>query len=106
MLAPWVMEEMKSVDLGDQRLNRRLQHVLSQLAGQPTASIPAACGGYAEMTAANRFFDNDKVGFDAVLRPHLEATHARIAAQPLVLIVPGMTERQNLCRTTRAGVLG
>jgi hypothetical protein len=45
---------MKSVDLKDKRLNERLQHVLSQLSGHPTASIPAACGGYAEMTAAYR----------------------------------------------------
>jgi transposase-like protein/transposase Tn5 family protein/DDE family transposase len=91
-LAPWVMDEMKSVDLRDQRLNKRLQHVLSQLSGQPTASIPAACGGYAEMTAAYRFFDNDKVGFDGVFQPHSDCTRTRIAAQPVVLLVPDTTE--------------
>jgi hypothetical protein len=83
---------MKSVDLGDKRLNQRVQQVLSQLAGQPAASIPAACGGYAEMTAAYRFFDNDKVGFDGILRPHIEGTRDRIAAQPVVLMVPDTTE--------------
>jgi hypothetical protein len=91
-LAPWVIDEMKSVDLGDKRLNKRLQHVLAQLSERPTASIPAACGGYAEMTAAYRFFDNDKVGFDGVLRPHLQGTRTRIAAQPVVLMVPDTTE--------------
>jgi hypothetical protein len=45
MLAPWVIEEMKTANLPDKRLNERLAIVLSQLAGQPTASIPAACGG-------------------------------------------------------------
>ena len=44
--------------------------ILSDLAQHPTASIPAACGGYAETAAAYRFFDNDKVDFDGVLRPH------------------------------------
>ena len=92
MLAPWVVEEMKGVDLKDKRLNRRVQQILSQLAGHPTASIPAACGGHAEMTAAYRLFDNDKVGFDAVLRPHTLATRARIAAQPVALLVPDTTE--------------
>lgn len=92
MLAPWVVEEMAAADLGDQRLNQRLQIILSQLAAHPTASIPAACGGYAEMTAAYRFFDNDKVGFDGVLGPHRDGTRTRIAAQPVVLLVPDTTE--------------
>jgi hypothetical protein len=92
VLAPWVVDEMKSVDLKDKRLNARVQLILSQLAGQPTASIPAACGGHAEMTAAYRFFDNDKVGFDGVLKPHCDSTRTRIAAQPVVLLVPDTTE--------------
>jgi Transposase Tn5 dimerisation domain/Transposase DNA-binding len=69
-----------------------LREVLAQLAARPTASIPAACGGYAETVAAYRLFDNDRVGFDAVLRPHVEATRRRIAAQPVVLMVPDTTE--------------
>jgi hypothetical protein len=92
MPAPWVIQEMETAALKDKRLNARLQEILSQLAAHPTASIPAACGGYAEMTAAYRFFDNDKVDFDGVLQPHLEATHTRIAAQPVVLLVPDTTE--------------
>jgi len=86
------MDEMEAVDLGDKRLNKRLQLVLSQLSSHPTASIPAACGGFAEMTAAYRLFDNDRVGFEAVLRPHIERTRTRVAAQPVVLLVPDTTE--------------
>jgi hypothetical protein len=92
MLAPWAIEEMKDADLQDKRLNKRIEIILSQLAAHPTASIPAACGGWAETTAAYRFFDNDKVDFDGVLRPHLDRTRARIAAQPVVLLVPDTTE--------------
>jgi hypothetical protein len=92
MLAPWVVEEMAAVDLNDKRLNNRLRLVLSQLAAHPTASLPAACGGYAEVTAAYRLFANDKVGFDDVLQPHIDQTRARIAAQPVVLLVPDTTE--------------
>jgi hypothetical protein len=92
MQAPWVIEEMATADLKDKRLNDRLQVILSQLAARPTASIPAACGGFAEMTAAYRFFDNDKVRFDSVLRPHLESTQTRIAAQTVALLVPDTTE--------------
>jgi hypothetical protein len=92
MVAPWVMDEMKSADLHDERLNRRLMQILSQLSGQPRASIPAACGGHAEMTAAYRFFDNDKVGFEGVLQPHVDRTRTRIAAQSVALLVPDTTE--------------
>ena len=86
VLAPWVIDEMKAADLRDKRLNKRLQLVLSQLAAHPTASIPAACGGHAEMTAAYRFFDNDKVRFDDVLASHIDSTRTRIAAQPIVSV--------------------
>jgi hypothetical protein len=92
MASPWVDEEMRDVDLKDQRLNDRLREVLSQLGSHPTASIPAACGGHAEMTAAYRLFDNDKVDFDSVLDPHVTATHRRIAAEPVVILVQDTTE--------------
>ena len=67
MLAPWVIEELKDVDLQDKRLNDRMAVILDQLGGIPNASIPAASGGYAEMMAAYRFFNNEKVGFENVL---------------------------------------
>jgi len=70
MLAPWASQEMASVDLGDERLDARAVTVLSALGSRPTVSIPAACGGRAEMQAAYRFFDNDKVTFDKVLQHH------------------------------------
>jgi len=92
MATAWAVEEMRTVDLKDERLNHRLAEVLSQLGGQPTASIPAACGGYAEMAAAYRMFDNGKVGFDNVLKPHVDATRRRIAEQPEVILVPDTTE--------------
>jgi hypothetical protein len=92
MLAPWVIEEMKDADLQDQRLNKRLEFILTQLAGHPTASIPAACGGYAEMMAAYRFFDNEKVGFENVLQPHIAATYRRLAEHPVVIVAQDSTE--------------
>jgi hypothetical protein len=91
-VADWVAEEMNGVDLKDKRLNRRLNLILSDLAKHPTASIPAACGGYAETAAAYRFFDNDKATFEGILQPHQAATRTRIAAQPLVILVPDTTE--------------
>jgi len=92
MVEPWMAGEMERVDLKDKRLNKRLTEVLSQLSAQPTASIPAACGGYAEMAAAYRLFDNDKVSFDNVLQPHIEATARRMSSQKIVIVPQDTTE--------------
>jgi hypothetical protein len=92
MVAPWVVDEMQTADLKDKRLDDRLREVLAQLAARPTASIPAACGGRAEMEAAYRLFDNDNVTFDNILHSHQAATRRRIASQPLVVLVQDTTE--------------
>ena len=83
---------MQTVQLNDARLNNRLREVLSQLAARPTASIPAACGGRAEMEAAYRLFNNDKVTFVDLLQPHHDRTRQRIAEQPVVILAQDTTE--------------
>ena len=92
MLATWVNEEMNDVNLEDKRLNSRLAVILDQLGGHPTASIPAACGGYAETMAAYRFFDNEKTGFENILQSHIKSTWKRISQQPVVILAQDTTE--------------
>ena len=92
MLAAWAREEMQNVQLGDRRLNRRLALLLSALGERPTASIPAACGGHAEMTAAYRFCDNDKVTWQRILQPHSEQSRERASQQKVVLLAQDTTE--------------
>jgi hypothetical protein len=92
MLSPWVIDEIQTAQLNDERLNDRLREVLSQLAARPTASIPAACGGRAELEAAYRLFDNDKVTFENILRPHRERTRQRIGEQPVVILAQDTTK--------------
>lgn len=82
----WVQDELGSIHLGDERLNKRAAIVLDRLASRPTLSIPAACQGWAETQAAYRFFDNEAVTDDAVLAPHGEATIKRIALERTVLL--------------------
>lgn len=92
MIAPWITDEMKTVALPDKRLNQRLQLVLSQLAAHPTAGIPAACGGRAEMVAAYRFFENENTTFDNILQPHVDVTRQRMGAQPIVVLAQDTSE--------------
>ena len=92
MIASWIMEEMRTADLQDKRLNKRLSEILSDLAERPNVSIPAACGGHAETVAAYRFFDNEKVTYSRVLQPHMEATRQRLANEAVALLVQDTTE--------------
>jgi hypothetical protein len=92
MLAPWALDELQSVDLADKRLDKRVALILSALGDRPTASIPAACGGFAETTAAYRFFNNEKAIPQAILQPHYDRTKQRIAENRVVLMVQDTTE--------------
>lgn len=92
MAESWVVEETRTVDLKDARLDARLREVLTQLGQRPTASIPAACGGHAEMTAAYRLFDNPNATVPRILAPHTQATRQRMARQPTVVLVQDTTE--------------
>jgi hypothetical protein len=92
MLAPWALEEMQSADFSDRRLDKRVAQILSDLGHRPIASIPAACGGHNEMTAAYRFFNNDRVTPQGELQPHYEQTRQRIAENPIALLVQDTTE--------------
>jgi len=85
-IGPWAAYLMKPCPMA------RLREVLSQLSARPTASIPSACGGRAEMEAAYRLFDNDQVTFENILQSHQEATRRRIAGQPLVILAQDTTE--------------
>jgi transposase-like protein len=92
MLTLWALEEMQSADFSDQRLDKRVAQILSDLGQRPIASIPAACGGHKEMTAAYRFFNNDRVTPQGVLQPHYEQTRQRMAENPIALLVQDTTE--------------
>lgn len=88
----WAAAETRSADLGDQRLNRRLELTLRRLADQPEKSIPAALHGWSETQAAYRFFNNEKVTPEKVLAPHREATLQRVEQHPVVLCVEDTSE--------------
>jgi hypothetical protein len=92
MAMDWAVDEMSGADLKDKRLDARLTAIVSDLGERPGASIPAACGGYAELAAAYRFFDNEKATPERILAPHRQRTLARMEAERVVLLVQDTTE--------------
>lgn len=81
----WSYTEFAHVDLGDERLHRRLRILAGQFAQQPLANIPQACGNWAQSKAAYRFFSNPKVNFVAILKAHAQATCQRM--KPLAVVL-------------------
>jgi hypothetical protein len=95
--------ELRWVELGDQRLNRRARRLLEKLGEKPTVSIPAACGGWGETRAAYRLFDHPAVTAERVLAPHIACTEERLREHPRVLCIQDTTE---LDYTTKKGIAG
>jgi hypothetical protein len=87
----WAERELEGVNLGDQRLNRRLVEIAKRFFEKPLASIPQATGDWAEAKGAYRFMDNEKVEPDAILEPHRLRTIERAAEHELVLAVGDTT---------------
>ena len=88
----WAPTEFESMDLGDPRRKQRAIRLIERLSAQPTASVPQACGDWADTLAAYRFFDNDKVAWEGILAPHIECSVSRMAAHPVVLCIQDTTE--------------
>lgn len=99
----WIVEELRTVDLGDGRLDKRLAILLEQLSGQPSESIPTACAERKATVAAYRFFDNDKVEAATVLHPHHDATVERCRREQTVLAVQDTTEVDMTRKHERVG---
>jgi hypothetical protein len=85
-------EKLTAIDLGDQRLTCRAGKLLETMGDKPTASIPAAGGGWDETKAAYRVFDHAAVTAEPVLAPHIACTEECLRAHPRVLCIQDTTE--------------
>jgi hypothetical protein len=87
MKANWAMEEFNSLNLGDQRLNKRLIKIAEEFSEKPTAPINQACEDWADVKAAYRLFDNDKMRDEEIRRCHQTRTIERMRSQPTVIAI-------------------
>lgn len=103
----WAQRELGAASLGDRRLSRRLVILASQLAADPSASIPKACGPWGQSKAAYRFLDNHKVNEAHLLAPHYQRTKERLREHPVVLAVQDTTQLDFTShpQTTGLGIL-
>lgn len=88
----WAQKEFSSIKLGDERLNKRSIKLLESFAAKPSASIPAACGGWKETLAAYRFLGQEDITWNDILQPHIDSTLIRSRSYPVVLCLQDTTE--------------
>jgi len=88
----WASTEFETIDLGDARRNNRAIRLVECLSAQPTASVPQACGDWADTMAAYRFFDNEAVDWRAILSAHTDCAKARMSLHEVVLCIQDTTE--------------
>lgn len=84
--------ELEQMDLGDKRRTDRVTYFITSKLNNPTGSIPDVFkSSNAEVQAAYRILDNDKVKPKAILEPHFESTLKRIAQFPVMLMVDDLS---------------
>jgi hypothetical protein len=88
----WAVTEFAAAELGDARRTQRLIAVARQLAQQPTAGLPEACGSRAALKATYRLLANEAVAPAELLASHVGATYERALGVAVVLAVQDTTE--------------
>lgn len=88
---PWADDELADAAFGDARLTKRARKLVQQVLARPQMSLPAACATRAETKAAYQFFSHPKVTPAKILAPHQQHTWARIATQPVALLVQDLS---------------
>src|SRR5260370_37649841 len=78
--------EMSGAEFGDARLSRRLRRIVEAVQVAPDQSFPSLFDD-GQLEGAYRFFNNEAVTPEGLLEPHVAATVARMANEPVALVV-------------------
>ncbi len=106
----WCAYEMAGLDLGDQRRCQRAVKILRARWQQPQASFYGSFAGWTPAKGAYGLIEHpsQEISLQSLLQPHIQATQARMAAEPLVLLPQDTTglNYSGLRQTTGLGPLG
>jgi len=94
MLLPpvqWAQHEFALAELGDERRNKRLVKIATNLAAHPGGTLPQAFPDWAELKAAYRFLDQEQVTFERVLAAHVAQTRQRCREPGEYLLIEDTT---------------
>jgi hypothetical protein len=106
----WVEEEMAGVELGDKRLNRRIERMLRSRWEKPGQSFYRSFGRSSESKRAYELVENPRpeIHLGSLLAPHQLQTARRMAAEKVVLLAQDTTplSYNTLHQTQGLGTIG
>ena len=85
-------DELRYIQLGDARLNKRSMKIVEDLSAHPESSVPQACGDWASTKAAYEFWNNGKVEPNAINQAHKQSTVERLSGHATVLNIQDTTD--------------
>lgn len=80
-------DEFDGIDLGDQRLNARCRLIAESVSANPSMSFPKQAVTACDLKGLYRFYVNDQVTHQELLRSHREHTIQRCLTEPIVLLI-------------------
>lgn len=72
--AAWASTQFATAQLGDRRRTQRLVSLASQIAGDPSSSLPKQTQHWSALKAAYRLLDRPEATFEAIAAPHWNRT--------------------------------
>jgi hypothetical protein len=91
-MSNWVDDELETLDLGDERRERRIKQMVARMAERPGASVPQTFEAHAETMAAYRALGSEATDPEAILAAAQEACLGRVREERLVLAIQDTTE--------------
>jgi hypothetical protein len=90
--AQWAESEFALARLGDQRRTQRLVKIATNLAQSPGGTLPQAFPEWSQLKAAYRFFNQPKITFEEIQRPHWQRTRAACQQPGQYLLIEDTSE--------------
>lgn len=86
-----VLSEFSDVCLADERLSERLDRIVCALQARPGEGFPQVMETRADLEGFYRFVENDRIAYDDILAPHVEATLDRAKKRKTTLCIHDTT---------------
>lgn len=83
----WCDQEMKTLEIGDKRLNKRVKYTLGKLGESYNNSFPSCFKTRSELVGAYRLFDNKFAAPEKIMEAHYRSTQERVREFPVVLLI-------------------
>jgi hypothetical protein len=89
--AAWAVTQFSTAELGDRRRTRRLVRLATQIAADPSSSLPQQTGNWGDLKAAYRLCQRPEATFQVIAGPHWQCTAGQ-ADRGRFLILDDTTE--------------